>query len=146
MSSKWDLKWKFSGYVERKVLVVSKDVERRELAIIDFERKISFIVDVPPHIRLERINEGKTYKVKLSVYTAKMTEKMKRDLERVAERDPIIRNALETFRRMGGRDTIYRFVLVDIRDYYFDIAKKRFETNIDRLLSMKERGKLYFTI
>ena len=144
MSHEWNLKWKFSGHTERNVLVISKDAERRELLIMDHEKRIFFHVDVPPHIKLESIKEGKTYKVKLLIYAAKMTEKARMDLEKAAEKDPIIKEALEIFRKMGGRDTLYKFVLADIRDYYFDITKRRIEREIDRLLSIKERRKFYF--
>lgn len=131
MSELDKLAWKYRGTIERKAFLVSKDLDRREVLIMDMEKRVPIIVDVPRNVSLEKIEEGKTYNVRLRVYVAKQTPEFKRKLNELARNDPKIRETVKVLKKLGGGDILYKFELAGIRYYYFDVIKKGLDSQLD---------------
>jgi len=134
------LNWRFVKEIELKAMVIECDLERREVTLLIPEQKIFFIADAAPYIKLEKIREGKTYHIILSMYTAKIDEKVKQKMEKAAKADPMVKSMLKIVKEMGCEDRLFRLVLTDIREFYFDIVRSRFEKEIEEFLKMKKYG------
>jgi hypothetical protein len=107
--------WKLNTTVTKKVRVLDKVEEEREINAFDSEMNMPFILDVPEGISMEEIETNRWYRATFKVYTSKLIPEIKEEWSKMAKTTGGIREGIERMKQSGGYGTLYKFELVSLK-------------------------------
>ncbi len=110
--------WKLNTTVTKKIRVLDKDEEEREINAFDSEMNMPFILDVPEGISMEEIETNRWYRATFKVYTSKLIPETEEEWSKVAKPTGGIREGIERMKQSGGYGTLYKFELVSLKSTY----------------------------
>jgi hypothetical protein len=107
--------WKLNTTVTKKIRVLDKVEEEREINAFDSEMNMPFILDVPEGISMEEIETNRWYRATFKVYTAKLIPEIEEEWSKMAKTTGGIREGIERMKQSGGHGTLYKFELVSLK-------------------------------
>jgi len=107
--------WKLGTTLTKKIRVLDKDEEEREINAFDQEMNMPFILDVPERISMEEIEIDRWYRATFKVYTSKLVPEIEEEWSEVAKPTGGIREGMERMKQTGGHGTLYKFELVSLK-------------------------------
>jgi predicted phage-related endonuclease len=107
--------WKLNTTVTKKIQILEKDENKREIDAFDLEMTMPFILDVPEEISMEEVETNKKYSAKIRVYTSKLTPEIEELWSKTAKTTEAVHKGIEKLKQSGGYGTLYRFELVSLK-------------------------------